>query len=86
MVSPTDRAYIKSAMRLPLLLDWGSGVFWDFDFEKEEFRVGTACNVGLLVDFTQKYDAGRSVYEQLSDITEKAKEYYHYEEKESFLV
>lgn len=47
--------------------------------------MGTACNTGLLVDFTQKYDAGRSVDEQLSDITEKAKEYYHYEEKEGFL-
>lgn len=85
MVSPTDKAYIKSAMKLPLLLDWGSGIYWDFDFEKEEFRVGTACNTGLLVDFTQKYDTGRSVDEQLSEITEKAKEYYHYEEKESFL-
>lgn len=84
-MSPTDKAYIKSAMKLPLLLDWGSGIYWDFDFEKEEFRVGTACNTGLLVDFTQKYDAGRSVDEQLSEITEKAKEYYHYEEKESFL-
>ena len=84
-MSPTDKAYIKSAMKLPLLLDWGSGIYWDFDFEKEEFRVGTACNTGLLVDFTQKYDAGRSVDEQLSEITEKAEEYYHYEEKESFL-
>lgn len=86
MISPTDRAYIKSAMKLPLLLDWGSGIYWDFDFEKEEFRVGTACNTGLLVDFTQKYDEGQSVDEQLSEITEKAKEYYHYEEKEGFLV
>lgn len=85
MVNPADAAYIKGAMRFPLLLDWGSGIYWDFDFEKEEFRVGTACNTGLLVDFTQKYDAGRSVDEQLSEITEKAKEYYHYEEKESFL-
>ena len=85
MVSPTDAAYIKSAMRLPLLLDWGSGIYCVFDFVKEEFRVGTACNTGLLVDFTQKYDAGRSVDEQLSEITEKAKECYHYEEKESFL-
>lgn len=80
MVSPTDVACIKSAMKYSLLLDWWSGIYWDFDFEKEEFRVGTACNTGLLVDFTQKYDAGRSVDEQLSEITEKAKEYYHYEE------
>lgn len=85
MINPTDAAYIRGAMKFPLLLDWGSGIYWDFDFGKEEFRVGTACNTGLLVDFTQKYDAGRSVDEQLSDITEKAKEYYHYEEKEGFL-
>lgn len=85
MVSPADAAYIRGAMKFPLLLDWGSGIYWDFDFKKEEFRVGTACNTGLLVDFTQKYDAGRSVDEQLSEITEEAKEYYHYEEKESFL-
>lgn len=85
MVSPTKAAGIRNAMKHSLLLDWGSGIYWDFDFEKEEFRVGTVCNTGLLVDFTQKYDAGRSVDEQLSDITEKAKEYYHYEEKEGFL-
>ena len=86
MINPTDAACIRSAMKLPLLLDWGSGIYWDFDFEKEEFRVGTVCNTGLIVDFTVKYRSEPSVYEQLSEITEKAKEYYHYEEKESFLV
>ena len=76
MVSPTDTAYIKSAMRLPLLLDRGSGVYWDFDFEKEEFRVGTACNAGLLVDFTVKYDEGERLYDQVYGLVEKAKEFY----------
>ena len=75
MVSPTDRAYIKSAMKIPLL-DRGSGGYWDFDFEKEEFRVGTACNAGLLVDFTVKYDEGERLYDQVYRLVEKAKEFY----------
>lgn len=81
----SNRKAVEAAMEHSLLLDLGSGVYWDFDFEKEEFHVGTACNVGMLVDFTVKYRSEPSVYEQLSDITEMAKEYYHYEEKESFL-
>ena len=64
-------------MEHPLLLDRGGGVYWDFDFEKEEFRVGTACNAGLLVDFTVKYDEGERLYDQLYDPVKKAEEYYN---------
>ena len=64
-------------MEHPLLLDRGGGVYWDFDFEKEEFRVGTACNSGLIVDFTVKYDEGERLDDQLYDLVEKAKEYYN---------
>ena len=63
-------------MNHPILLDRGSGVYWDFDFEKEEFRVGTVCNTGLLVDFTVKYDEGERLDNQLLVLTEKAEEYY----------
>lgn len=84
-MTASNREAVKAAMKYPLLLDKGSGVYWDFDFEKEEFRVWTVCNTGLVVDFTVKYRSELSVYEQLSEITEKAKEYYHYEEKEGFL-
>lgn len=72
-----DRKTVRDAMRRPLLLDRGSGVYWDFDFEKKEFRVGTACNVGLLVDFTVKYDEGERLCDQLCSLVEKAKEYYN---------
>ena len=64
-------------MEHPLLLDRGGGVYWDFDFEKEEFRVGTACNAGLLVDFTVKYDEGERLDDQLYGLVEKAEEYYN---------
>ena len=64
-------------MEHPLLLDRGGGVYWDFDFEKEEFRVGTACNAGLLVDFTVKYDEDERLDDQLYGLVEKAKEYYN---------
>lgn len=64
-------------MERPLLLDKGGGVYWDFDFEKEEFRVGTACNTGLLVDFTVKYDEDKRLDDQLYGLVEKAKEYYN---------
>ena len=64
-------------MEHPLLLDRGDGVYWDFDFEKEEFRVGTACNAGLLVDFTVKYDEDERLDDQLYGLVEKAKEYYN---------
>ena len=72
-----DRTEITAAMKRPLLLDTESGVYWDFDFEKEEFRVGTACNAGLLVDFTVKYDEGERLYDQVYRLVEKAKEYYN---------
>lgn len=68
---------MKAYMKCSLLLDRGSGVYWDFDFEKEEFRVGTACNVGLLVDFTVKYDEGKLLYDQVFGLIEKAKEFYN---------
>ena len=71
-----DRAFIEDAMKTPLLLDLWSGVYWDFDFEKEEFRVGTACNAGLLVDFTMKYDEGERLCDQMYRLIEKAEEYY----------
>ena len=64
-------------MEHPLLLDRGGGVYWDFDFEKEEFRVGTACNAGLLGDFTVKYDEGERLDDQLYGLVEKAEEYYN---------
>lgn len=84
MVSPADRACIEYAMKVgSLLLDHESGVYWRFDFEKEEFQVGTVCNTGLIVDIVQKYEAGPSVEWQLSELIEKAKEYYHYEEGKS---
>ena len=73
------RDRLEQAMNHPLLLDWEGGVYWDFDFEKNEFRVGTACNTGLLVDFTVKYDEGESVDDQLYELIEKAKEHYHEE-------
>lgn len=63
-------------MEHPLLLDRGGGVYWDFDFEKEEFRVGTACNAGLLVDFTVKYDEDERLNDQLHGLVEKAEDYY----------
>lgn len=63
-------------MKRPLLLDRESGVYWDFDFKKKEFRVGTACNAGLLVDFTVKYDEGERLCDQLCNLVEKAKEHY----------
>lgn len=75
-MTASDRKAVEAAMKLPLLLDCGSGVYWDFDFEKKEFRVGTACNVGLLVDFTVKYDEGERVRDQVYHLVEKAKEYY----------
>ena len=76
-----DRAEIEDAMKHSLLLDRGSGVYWDFDFKKEEFRVGTACNVGLLVDFTMKYDGCERVQDQLCDLAEKAEEFYDDQEE-----
>ena len=74
-----DRKAVETAMRSPILLDLGSGVFWDFDFEKEEFRVGTSCNVGLLIDFTVKYDEGDRLCDQMNNLVEKAKEFYNEE-------
>ena len=79
-MTANDRKAVEAAMRLPLLLDRGSGVYWDFDFEKEEFRVGTACNTGLLVDFTVKYDEGERLYDQVCNLVEKAEEYYDKED------
>jgi len=75
-MTASDRAAIKAYMKCSLLLDRGSGVYWDFDFEKEEFRVGTACNAGLLVDFTVKYDEGERLCDQVYRLVEKAKEFY----------
>lgn len=71
-----DRKAVRAAMSRPLLLDRGSGVYWDFDFKKKEFRVGTACNAGLLVDFTVKYDEDERLCDQLCSLVEKAKEHY----------
>ena len=82
-MTASDRKAVKAAMERPLLLDWESGVYWDFDFKKKEFRVGTACNVGLLVDFTVRYDEGERLCDQLYSLVEKAKECYQYEEGES---
>ena len=78
-MTASDRKAVEAAMKYPLLLDMGSGVFWDFDFEKEEFRVGTACNVGLLIDFTVKYDEGERLCDQMNNLVEKAKEFYNEE-------
>lgn len=75
-MTASDRKAVEAAMEHSLLLDLGSGVYWDFDFEKEEFRVGTACNAGLLVDFTVKYDEGERLYDQVYRLVEKAEEYY----------
>lgn len=76
-MTTNDRKAMEVALKCPLLLDRGSGVYWDFDFEKEEFRVGTACNAGLLVDFTVKYDEGKLLYDQVFGLIEKAKEFYN---------
>ena len=73
----SDLQALVAAMERPLLLDRGGGVYWDFDFEKEEFRVGTACNAGLLVDFTVKYDEDERLDDQLYGLVEKAKDYYN---------
>ena len=73
-MTASDRKAVRAAMRRPLLLDRGSGVYWDFDFKKKEFRVGTACNTGLLVDFTVKYDEGERLCDQLQNLVEKAEE------------
>ena len=61
-------------MEHPLLLDRGGGVYWDFDIEKEECRVVTACNAGLLVDVTVKYDEDERLDDQLYGLVEKAEE------------
>ena len=76
-MTESDLQALVAAMERPLLLDRGGGVYWDFDFEKEEFRVGTACNAGLLVDFTVKYDEDERLDDQLYGLVEKAKEYYN---------
>ena len=76
-MTESDLQALVAAMEHPLLLDWGGGVYWDFDFEKEEFRVGTACNAGLLVDFTVKYDEDERLDDQLYGLVEKAKDYYN---------
>ena len=81
-MTASDRKAVRAAMRRPLLLDRGSGVYWDFDFKKKEFRVGTACNVGLLVDFTVKYDEGERLCDQLQNLVEKAEKYYGKEESD----
>ena len=75
-MTASDRKAVRAAMKRPLLLDRESGVYWDFDFKKKEFRVGTACNAGLLVDFTVKYDEGERLDDQLHGLAEKAEEYY----------
>ena len=75
-MTESDLQALAAAMERPLLLDRGGGVYWDFDFEKEEFRVGTACNAGLIVDFTAKYDEGERLCDQLCSLVEKAKEHY----------
>ena len=79
-MTASDRKAVKAAMERPLLLDWGSGVYWDFDFAKKEFRVGTACNAGLLVDFTVEYDEGERLCDQLYNLVKRAEEYYDHEE------
>ena len=76
-MTESDLQALAAAMERPLLLDRGGGVYWDFDFEKEEFRVGTACNAGLLVDFTVKYDEDERLDDQLYGLVEKAEEYYN---------
>ena len=76
-MTESDLQALAAAMERPLLLDRGGGVYWDFDFEKEEFRVGTACNAGLLVDFTVKYDEDERLDDQLHGLAEKAEEYYN---------
>ena len=81
-MTASDRKAVRAAMRRPLLLDRGSGVYWDFDFKKKEFRVGTACNTGLLVDFTVKYDEGERLCDQLQNLVEKAEDYYDKEESD----
>lgn len=75
-MTENDQKALAAAMERPLLLDRGGGVYWDFDFEKEEFRVGTACNAGLIVDFTVKYDEGERLDDQLHGLVEKAEEHY----------
>ena len=76
-MTESDLQALAAAMERPLLLDRGGGVYWDFDFEKEEFRVGTACNAGLIVDFTVKYDEDERLDDQLHGLVEKAEEYYN---------
>lgn len=76
-MTASDRKAVEAAMKYPLLLNQGSGVYWDFDFEKEEFRVGTVCNTGLLVDFTVKYDKGERLYDQIYRLIEKTEEHYN---------
>jgi len=76
-MTASDRMAVEAAMKHPLLLDRGSGVYWDFDFEKEEFRVGTACNTGLIVDLRQKFDEGLTLEEQLELLIGNAEEMYN---------
>ena len=80
-MTASDRKAVEAAMEYSLLLDLGSGVYWDFDFEKEEFRVGTACNAGLLVDFTVKYDGSERLYDQVCHLVDKAEEFYNDKEE-----
>ena len=79
-MTESDLQALAAAMERPLLLDRGGGVYWDFDFEKEEFRVGTACNAGRIGDFTVKYDEGERLCDQLQNLVEKAEEFYDEEE------
>lgn len=76
----SEKVCVRRAMERPLLLDRGSGVYWDFDFGSEEFRVGTACNSGLIVDFTQRYEDGEDLDVQLHRLLEKAEAEYGEEE------
>ena len=76
-MTKSEKNEIKDLVRRPLLLDMDSGVYWDFDFDNGEFRVGTACNTGLLVDFKMKWKDGCSACEQLEELLDKAEEYYH---------
>ena len=46
---------------------------------KDKINVGTACNIGLLVDFQFEYDADFSFDENLQALVEDAEEYYREE-------
>ena len=46
-------------------------LYLDFNEDKECIEVGTACNVGLLVDFTVDYDDDFTVFDNIQNVMDE---------------